>query len=167
MTTFRGGIFCSVFDIAANPSLSYHDCINRGNQFCGAPHADQHHRRQRHVPTRHTGAFEVLARVPSWTVDLVAVSMDPVRTDLGLTMLPTKTRESAKPSDILVIPGGRGIDYAMLDDVWIAYARREAAKAKYVLSVCTGSHLLAAAGCFRAAAPADIGKHVICSRASV
>ena len=93
-----------------------------------------------------TGAFEVLARVPGWTVDLVAASMEPVRTDLGLTMLPTKTRESAQPSDILVVPGGRGIDYAMLDDAWIAYTQQEAAKAKYVFSVCTGSLLLAAAG---------------------
>jgi cyclohexyl-isocyanide hydratase len=93
-----------------------------------------------------TGAFEVLARVPGWTVDLVAASMEPVRTDLGLTMLPTRTRESAKPSDILVVPGGRGIDYAMLDDGWIAYTQQEVAKAKYVFSVCTGSLLLAAAG---------------------
>jgi cyclohexyl-isocyanide hydratase len=38
------------------------------------------------------------------------------------------------------------MDYAMLDDVWIAYTQREAAKAKYVFSVCTGSLLLAAAG---------------------
>jgi cyclohexyl-isocyanide hydratase len=93
-----------------------------------------------------TGAFEVLARVAGWTVDLVAASMDPIRTDLGLTLLPTKTRESAKPSDILVVPGGRGVDYAMLDDVWIAYTRKEASEAKYVFSVCTGSLLLAAAG---------------------
>lgn len=93
-----------------------------------------------------TGAFEVLVRVPGWTVDLIAESMEPVRTDHGLTILPTRTRESAKPSDILVVPGGSGIDYAMLDGSWIAYVRREAAKAKYVFSVCTGSLLLAAAG---------------------
>jgi cyclohexyl-isocyanide hydratase len=93
-----------------------------------------------------TGAFEVLARVPGWTVDLVAASMEPVRTDRGLSILPTQRRESARPSDILVVPGGAGIDYAMLDDGWIAYTRREAAKAKYVFSVCTGSLLLAAAG---------------------
>jgi cyclohexyl-isocyanide hydratase len=92
------------------------------------------------------GAYEVLARVPAWTVDLVAASMAPVRTDRGLTILPTQTRESAKPSDILVVPGGPGIDDAMLCDSWIAYAQREAAKAKYVFSVCTGSLLLAAAG---------------------
>jgi cyclohexyl-isocyanide hydratase len=93
-----------------------------------------------------TGAFEVLARVPGWTVDLVGASMEPVRTDRGLTILPTQTRESAKPSDILVVPGGAGIDYAMLDHSWIAYAQGEAVKAKYVFSVCTGSLLLAAAG---------------------
>ena len=93
-----------------------------------------------------TGAFEVLVRIPGWTVDLVAASMEPVRTDRGLTILPTQTRESANPSDILVVPGGPGIDNAMLDDGWIAYAQREAAKAKYVFSVCTGSLLLAAAG---------------------
>src|SRR5215472_14589449 len=93
-----------------------------------------------------TGAFEVLARVPGWTVDLVAAAMQPVRTDRGLMILPTQTRESAKACDILVVPGGPGIDNAMLDDGWIAYTRREAANAKYVFSVCTGSLLLAAAG---------------------
>ena len=93
-----------------------------------------------------TGAFEVLVRIPGWTVDLVAGSMELVRSDRGLTILPTQTRESAKPSDILVVPGGPGFDYTMLDDGWIAYAQREAAKAKYVSSVCTGSLLLAAAG---------------------
>ena len=67
-------------------------------------------------------------------------------TDRGLTIVPTQTRESAKPADILVVPGGPGIDNAMLDNGWIAYARREAAEAKYVFSVCTGSLLLAAAG---------------------
>src|SRR5204862_74720 len=66
--------------------------------------------------------------------------------DRGLTIVPTQTRESAKPADILVVPGGPGIDNAMLDNGWIAYARREAAEAKYVFSVCTGSLLLAAAG---------------------
>jgi cyclohexyl-isocyanide hydratase len=93
-----------------------------------------------------TGPFEVLVRTPGWTVDLVAASMEPVRTDRGLTILPTQTRESAKPSDILVVPGGPGVDYAMLDDGWIAYAQREAARATYVFGVCTGSLLLAAAG---------------------
>jgi cyclohexyl-isocyanide hydratase len=93
-----------------------------------------------------TGPYEVLSRVSGWTLDLVAASLEPVRTDRGLTILPTKTRESAAPSDILVIPGGTGIDHAMLDEAWLAYARLESERAKYVFGICTGSLLLAAAG---------------------
>lgn len=93
-----------------------------------------------------TGPFEVLARTPGWTVDLVAATQEPVRTDRGLTILPTQTRASASPSDILVVPGGTGIDDAMLDEEWIAYVRHEAARARYVFGICTGSLLLAAAG---------------------
>jgi cyclohexyl-isocyanide hydratase len=93
-----------------------------------------------------TGPFEVLARTPGWDIDLVATSMEPVRTERGLTILPTQTRETAKPSNILVVPGGSGIDQAMLDPDWIAYARREADHAQYVFGICTGSLLLAATG---------------------
>lgn len=93
-----------------------------------------------------TGPFEVLARVPGWAVDLVAASMAPVRTDRGLTLLPTATRDTAKPSDILVVPGGTGIDSAMLDEAWLEFARREASRASRVFGVCTGSLLLGAAG---------------------
>jgi cyclohexyl-isocyanide hydratase len=92
------------------------------------------------------GPFEVLARVPGWTIDLVATSSQPVRTDRGLTIVPTRVRDSAPPSDILVVPGGTGVDRAMLDDAWLAYVRREADAAKYVFGICTGSLLLAAAG---------------------
>lgn len=93
-----------------------------------------------------TGPYEVLARTPGWTVDLVSETMEPVRTDRGLTLLPTKTRETAKPSDILVVPGGAGIDAIMLQDAWLEFARRETERAKYVFGICTGSLLLAAAG---------------------
>jgi cyclohexyl-isocyanide hydratase len=95
------------------------------------------------------GPFEVLARVPGWTLDLVAATAEPVRTDRGLTIVPTRTRDTAAASDILVVPGGTGVDRAMLDDAWLAYVRREAAQAKYVFGICTGSLLLAAAGVLR------------------
>lgn len=93
-----------------------------------------------------TGPFEVLARTPGWTVDLVAATMDPVRTDRGLRLLPNVTRETASSSDILVVPGGAGIDTAMLDPNWINFVKRQAADAKYIFGVCTGSLLLGAAG---------------------
>ncbi len=96
-----------------------------------------------------TGPFEVLARTPGWSIDLVATSMEPVQTDEGLTLLPTKTRDDADPSDILVIPGGTGIDFAMVDSKWVDYAARESERARYVFGICTGSFLLAAAGVLR------------------
>jgi cyclohexyl-isocyanide hydratase len=93
-----------------------------------------------------TGPFEVMARVPGWTLDLVAASLEPVRTERGLTILPTRTRETALPADLFVVPGGSGIDRAMLDADWVAYAKREAERAKFVFGICTGSLLLAASG---------------------
>jgi cyclohexyl-isocyanide hydratase len=93
-----------------------------------------------------TGPFEVVARTPGWSIDLVAASPEPVRTERGLTIVPTRTRETALPSELLVVPGGSGIDRAMLDADWVAYTRREAERAKYVFGICTGSLLLAAAG---------------------
>lgn len=96
-----------------------------------------------------TGPFEVLARTPGWTVDLVASSPEAVRTDRGLRLVPNVTRATAKPSNILVIPGGTGIDAAMLDPEWVAYVRKESAKCDYVFGVCTGSLLLGAAGVLR------------------
>ena len=96
-----------------------------------------------------TGPFEVMARTPGWHIDLVAASLEPVRTERGLMILPTRTRETALPSDLLVVPGGSGIDRAMLDADWIAYARREAERARFVFGICTGSLLLAASGALK------------------
>jgi cyclohexyl-isocyanide hydratase len=70
----------------------------------------------------------------------------PVRTDVGFTTVRSGPRESAKPSDLLVVPGGTGVDRVLLDDAWLAYVRREAEAARYVFGICTGSLLLAAAG---------------------
>jgi len=93
-----------------------------------------------------TGPYEVMARTPGWNIDLVAASLEPVRTERGLTILPTRTRETAHPSDLFVVPGGSGIDRAMLDAEWIVYTRREVEQARFVFGICTGSLLLAATG---------------------
>jgi cyclohexyl-isocyanide hydratase len=93
-----------------------------------------------------TGPFEVLSRVPGWNVELVAASLEPVRTDRGLTILPTVTRSAAKLPDLFVVPGGTGIDAAMVDSEWVRFARDQADAAQHVFGICTGSLLLAAAG---------------------
>jgi cyclohexyl-isocyanide hydratase len=93
-----------------------------------------------------TGPLQVLSRLPGAQVALAAKSMAPVTTDAVLTLNPTHTFETCPATDVLCIPGGFGVDDAMLDAATIAFVKREGARAKYVTSVCTGAFILGAAG---------------------
>lgn len=96
-----------------------------------------------------TGPYEVLARLPGARVELVAASLEPVRTDRGLTIVPTVARDRAAQADLLVVPGGPGVDDAMVDPAWVAFTASQAAGARWVFGICTGSLLLGAAGVLR------------------
>jgi len=96
-----------------------------------------------------TGPYEVLARVPGFHIDFVSASMEPVRSDRGLVMLPTATFDTARPCDLLVVPGGPGTDDVLNDRQWVEFTARQAATARYILGICTGSLLLGAAGLLR------------------
>ena len=96
-----------------------------------------------------TGPYEVLARLPGVRIELVAAGPDPVRTDRGLTIVPTVTRERAARADLLVVPGGPGVDDAIVDPDWVAFTASQAAGARWVFGICTGSLLLGAAGVLR------------------
>ena len=93
-----------------------------------------------------TGPYEVLARTPNSTVDLVACTLDPVRTDRGLQIVPTVTYDTCPPLDVIMVPGGPGQQELMEDEATLGFLRKQAAMAKYVTSVCTGSLVLGAAG---------------------
>ena len=45
-----------------------------------------------------TGPYEVLARLPDTTVDLVARTLDPVTTDRGMQIVPTVTYATVRRS---------------------------------------------------------------------
>ena len=96
-----------------------------------------------------TGPYEVLVRMPGARIELVAATMDPVVSDRGLTIMPTKTMEGAPACDLLVVPGGPGTDDAILDPDWVGFVRAQAAKARWIFGICTGSLLLGAAGLLR------------------
>jgi len=93
-----------------------------------------------------TGPYEVLARLPNTTVDLVARTRDPVTTDRGMQIVPTTTYADCPPLDVLMVPGGPGQQDLMEDEAALAFLRKQAAGAKYITSVCTGSLVLGAAG---------------------
>lgn len=93
-----------------------------------------------------TGPLQVLHRLPGAATHIVAKTMDPVASDCGLSLLPTKTFADCPPLDLLCIPGGFGVDDAMRDAGTMAWVRTQGAHAKYVTSVCTGAFILGAAG---------------------
>ncbi|GAA3336900.1 hypothetical protein GCM10017714_01560 [Curtobacterium pusillum] len=93
-----------------------------------------------------TGPAQVLSRVPGARVEYVAATLDPVRSDCGLALVPTTTIADASPADVLVVPGGAGAFDAMLDPEVIGFVRREAERATWVTSVCTGAFVLGGAG---------------------
>jgi cyclohexyl-isocyanide hydratase len=93
-----------------------------------------------------TGPYEVLARLPDTKVELVARTLDPIVTDRGMQILPTVTCADCPPLDVVMVPGGPGQQELMEDAEALAFLRRQAAGAKYVTSVCTGSLVLGAAG---------------------
>ena len=96
-----------------------------------------------------TGPFEVLSRLPGATVHLVWKSLEPVRSDTGMAILPTATFETCPALDLICVPGGPGVAEMMEDPDALRFLRRSAATARFVTSVCTGSLVLGAAGLLR------------------
>ncbi len=94
-----------------------------------------------------TGPYEVFARVANAEVHLIGKTMEPVRSERGLTITPTTTIDACPmPLDLICVPGGPGIDAVLTDEVALTFLRRAAATAAYVTAVCTGSLVLGAAG---------------------
>ena len=93
-----------------------------------------------------TGPLQVFSRVPGATVHLIWKRFEPVPSDTVLTIIPTQTIAESPQLDVICVPGGYGTDDLMVDDEVLDFLRRQAAGAKYITSVCTGSTVLAAAG---------------------
>jgi cyclohexyl-isocyanide hydratase len=96
-----------------------------------------------------TGAYEVLARMPDTRVHLVASTLDPVRSEWGLTISPDATFADAPTLDVLCVPGGWGVNECLDDEELIGFLRARGERARYVTSVCSGALLLGAAGLLR------------------
>lgn len=93
-----------------------------------------------------TGPAQVLSRLGNTTVDLVWKTRDPVPTDSGFSLLPTKTFDEMERADIICVPGGFGTVDVMQDAEALNWVRKVGASADWVTSVCTGSLVLGAAG---------------------
>jgi cyclohexyl-isocyanide hydratase len=93
-----------------------------------------------------TGPFEVFSRLSNSRVHLLWKTKEPVTSDRGLTLMPTATLDECPALDVVVVPGGYGQVALMDDTVVLGFLAKQAATARYMASVCTGSLVLGAAG---------------------
>lgn len=96
-----------------------------------------------------TAPFEVFTRLPDSRVHLVWKSVAPVTADHGLVLSPTVSFSDCPALDVLLVPGGFGVQELLLDDDTLAFLRGQGATVQWVTAVCTGSLVLGAAGLLR------------------
>ncbi len=94
------------------------------------------------------GPYEVLSRLPGASGVFVAAEKGPVTADTGILSLnATATFAEVREPAIVVVPGGsRGTDRAMKDPALLSWLQDVAPTTQWLISVCTGSLILAAAG---------------------
>ncbi len=96
-----------------------------------------------------TGPYEVLSRASNAKVHLISKTLDPVRSDRGLTILPTMTFTGSPQLEVICVPGGPGQVEVMGDSETISFVAAQGEQARFVTSVCTGALILGAAGLLR------------------
>src|ERR1700751_2218560 len=96
-----------------------------------------------------TGPYEVLARLPGAETLLLWKNLSPVRSEHGLMIVPMAALSSCPLLDLVLVPGGAGINHLIEDAEVLDFLRGVAADARYVVGICTGSLVLGAAGLLR------------------
>jgi cyclohexyl-isocyanide hydratase len=93
-----------------------------------------------------TGPFEVLSRLPDSLFHVIGKTKAPVRDVKGLILTPGLSLSEAPQLDVMLVPGGNGVNLLMEDEDVLSFLRNQAGGLKIILSVCTGALILAAAG---------------------
>ncbi len=96
-----------------------------------------------------TGPYEVLSRMPDPQIHILWKETAPVKTEHGFCLVPDLRMRDSPGLDVVVVPGGLGQQDLMEDHEVLTFLRLQAETARYMVSVCTGSLLLAAAGLLR------------------
>ncbi len=81
-----------------------------------------------------------------YQAQFVAARKGPVRLSSGLEIVAQANFNKPTPADILLVPGGDGIDDLLAEGTIIKYLRQRSKQVKRIVSVCKGSFLLAATG---------------------
>ncbi len=96
------------------------------------------------------GPYEVLQRLPGARVRMLGARRGPVRTHEGsLSLIADFALAECEHPELVLIPGGFGVERLMQDEATLAWIRGAHAASQWTTSVCTGSLLLGAAGVLR------------------
>lgn len=97
-----------------------------------------------------TGPWEVFGQASRQGAELecrlIGPTRDPVRARYGLTVIPDTAIADCGPLDAIVVPGGLGARVFARSDQAILELVRRTSQHGWVISVCTGALVLAAAG---------------------
>jgi cyclohexyl-isocyanide hydratase len=93
-----------------------------------------------------TGPHTVFSRLPGVEVVVASEPGGAIESDGGLVFAGTRRLAEIEGCDLLFFPGGLAATEVINDPAFMAQARRLAAGARYLTSVCTGSLILGAAG---------------------
>lgn len=92
------------------------------------------------------GPQQVLSALPNIQIHRIWKTLDPIKTDDGMVILPDTTFENCPPLDVICVGGGLGQMAAVDDPQVLEFFRRQGSTARFVTSVCGGSEFLAKAG---------------------
>lgn len=93
-----------------------------------------------------TGPVQFLSRLPGAQIHVTAKTLTPIQTDCGFAIMPTTSFADCPQADIICVPGGAGVMPALSDKALVDFVATQAARAKWITSVCTGTFILGAAG---------------------
>lgn len=92
------------------------------------------------------GPYEVLSKIPASKVRFVSQRMGEIECMGGLKLVAGYSVHDVTEANIVIIPGGRGIDRLLDNDDILNWIRMIDKGSQYTASVCTGSLLLGKAG---------------------
>jgi len=92
------------------------------------------------------GPYEVLNKLPNSKIYLVGLEKREYNDTNGLKISEDKSIDEISEADILLIPGGSGIDNLLKNEEVLDWIRRIDSTTKWTVSVCSGSLLLAQTG---------------------
>jgi transcriptional regulator GlxA family with amidase domain len=92
------------------------------------------------------GPYEVLSKIPNSKIYMTGIKPGLYNDQKGLKISAEYSLKDIENPDILVLPGGFGIDYILSNKEIISWIQNAHKSTKWTVSVCSGALLLGAAG---------------------